>query len=73
LPEFDINYEATFVKTLEEKKPYKKDGKEETLSYNPGFTLTYTTIRNPYGKIVKVGFPGIMLMVFLLCTFQLPV
>jgi len=80
LPEFDIDYPSTSLTTLIEKKPYKvnkKDtdekGNKYMAYYYPGFTLAFTCIRNPKSKMIKVFFPSLMLIIFLLCTYRLDV
>ena len=65
MPEFDIDYKNTCIKTLTEAKPFKN----EKIKYYPGFVFTYKTVRNPYSKMKKAFFPTIALGVFLICVY----
>ena len=51
----------------------KKTKAKTKAKYYPGFTLVFHSIRDPTSKMIKVLFPSVVLLIFLIATFMLSV
>ena len=78
LAEFDINFDATTIETIIEKKPHDvrdEDGTKRKIDcwYYPGCVFKFSIVRDPQPKYLKVFFPSLILGAFLIGCFNLEV
>ena len=70
LPEFDIDYQHSHFRVIQENKPHKVVDITKKLYYYPGFEFCIRTVRDPQPKIQRAFFPCVVLGIFLYCTFD---
>jgi len=75
LPEFDIDYVNTSIRTLEEYQycSSEKFETKEKICYHHGFVLSFTSVRNPKSKVIKYLLTAQAINLFLLCVYNLPI
>ena len=71
MPEFNINFDKSYVIPISDWTVYKKDGQYANdfgdpylANYYPGFTLKFKSIRDPFAKLIRLFFPCYILASF---------